>query len=67
MSGSYNIRYVIELDNAKLVIRVPTTSWGYGRAQAADASDSKLTMLTMPGIYALDTSINNKIDAPSYE
>ncbi|KAI1118021.1 kinase-like domain-containing protein [Nemania sp. NC0429] len=74
ISGSYNITHVIELGNAKFVIRVPATGWGAGLTQAAaDAMASQVatirlirskTAIPVPEIYALDTSVANEIGAP---
>ncbi|KAI1195567.1 kinase-like domain-containing protein [Nemania serpens] len=74
ISGSYNITHVIELENAKLVIRVPATGWGSGLTQAAaNAMESQAatmrlirgkTAIPVPEIYAVDTSLNNAIGAP---
>ncbi|KAI3324256.1 kinase-like domain-containing protein [Xylariaceae sp. AK1471] len=74
ISGSYNITYVIELENVKLVVRVPATGWGSGLTHAAaDAMESQVatirlirsnTTIPVPEIYALDTSVNNEIGAP---
>lgn len=74
ISGSYNITHVIELENVKLVIRVPATGWGSGiTTTAARAMESQVatmrlirskTTIPVPEIYALDTTDNNEIGAP---
>lgn len=74
MSGSYNTANVIELENVKLVIRVPAIDWGSGLTRAAaDAMESQVatirlirskTTIPVPEVYALDTSVNNEIGAP---
>lgn len=74
ISGSYNITHIVELENLKLVFRVPATGWGAGRTpSAARAIESQVatirlirskTAIPVPEIYALDTTENNEISAP---
>ncbi|KAI5865644.1 hypothetical protein GGS23DRAFT_560127 [Durotheca rogersii] len=74
VSGSYNIAHIIQLDNIKLVIRVPATGWGSGMTEtAADAIRSHVTTLRLiksqttipvPEIYGFDTTCDNEIGAP---
>lgn len=74
ISGSFNIVHVVELENIKLVIRVPATGWGSGMTPtAARAMESQVatmrlirnkTRIPVPEIYALDTTDNNEIGAP---
>lgn len=74
IGGSYNIVHIVQLDDFKLVIRVPATGWGDGMTQmAARALESQVatlrliaskTTIPVPKIYAFDTTSNNEINAP---
>ncbi|KAI0378221.1 kinase-like domain-containing protein [Hypomontagnella monticulosa] len=73
-AGSYNIVHIIQLDDLKLVIRIPATGWGVGKNDtAARALESqvatmrlitKKTTIPVPQVYHYDTSDNNPIGAP---
>lgn len=66
IGGLYNIVHVVQLDDIKLVIRVPATGWDSGMtATAARALESQASTMrlirrttTIPGpeIYGLDTT-----------
>lgn len=74
ISGSFNIAHIIQLDNLKLVIRVPASGWGNGMTEtAALAIRSQVatlrliksqTTIPVPEIYGFDTTCNNEIGAP---
>lgn len=64
--GSYNIVHIVQLDDIRIVIRVPSTGWGSGMtATAARALESqaatmrlirRTTTIPVPEIYGLDTT-----------
>ncbi|KAI2641414.1 kinase-like protein [Hypomontagnella submonticulosa] len=74
MCGSYNIVHIIQLDDLKLVIRVPATGWGVGKNDmAARALQSQVatmrlvarnTAIPVPKVYHYDTTDSNPIGAP---
>lgn len=74
IGGSYNLVHVVQLDDFKLVIRVPATGWGSGMTTAAaHALESQVatlrliaskTTIPVPEIYAIDTTKDNEIGAP---
>ena len=74
IGGSYNIVHIVQLDEIKLVIRVPATGWGFGMTElAARALQSQVatmrliqknTTIPVPEIYNLDTTSDNEIGAP---
>ena len=72
--GSYNLVHIVQLDDLKLVIRVPATGWGDGMTKtAARALASQVTVMRLiagntsvpvPTVFAFDTSSSNEINAP---
>ena len=74
VAGSYNLVHIVQLDELKLVIRVPATGWGDGLTDdAARALESQVTTLRLlasetaipvPRVLAFDASCNNEIGAP---
>ncbi|KAL6409801.1 hypothetical protein AUP68_06198 [Ilyonectria robusta] len=74
IAGDFNIIHIVELENIKLVIRVPATGWGSGmtpttaRAMESQVATMRLirnkTTIPIPEIYALDTTDDNEIGAP---
>ncbi|KAM7209875.1 Protein kinase-like domain containing protein [Rhypophila decipiens] len=74
IGGSYNLVHIIQLDDFKLVIRIPATAWGDGlTATAAHAMESQIatlrliaskTAIPVPQVYAFDTTTSNAIGAP---
>lgn len=72
--GSYNIIHIIQLDDTKIVIRVPVTGWGSLLTEtAARALESQVatirlirkhTTAPVPEVYNLDTTTDNEIGAP---
>ncbi|KAH6982304.1 hypothetical protein BKA56DRAFT_720763 [Ilyonectria sp. MPI-CAGE-AT-0026] len=74
IAGDFNIIHIVELENIKLVIRVPATGWGSGmtpttaRAMESQVATMRLirnkTTIPVPEIYALDTTDDNEIGAP---
>ncbi|POR36282.1 Uncharacterized protein TPAR_03534 [Tolypocladium paradoxum] len=74
IGGSFNIVHIVQLDDIKLVIRVPATGWGSGltattaRALESQCATMRLvrstTTIPVPEVYSLDTTIDNEIGAP---
>lgn len=74
VAGSYNLVHIVQLDELKLVIRVPATGWGDGLTDsAARALESQVTTLRIlasettipvPRVLAFDVSCDNEIGAP---
>jgi len=74
ISGSHNLIHILQLDNLKLVVRVPATGWGEGMTgAAARALESQVavmrfisreTKIPVPTVYDFDTGIRNEIGAP---
>ncbi|XXG99976.1 hypothetical protein Hte_006317 [Hypoxylon texense] len=72
--GGYNIVHIIQLDDFKLVIRIPATGWGAGNDEtAARAMESQVSTLRLiaqnttvpvPEVYDFDTTDENVINAP---
>ncbi|KAL2023920.1 hypothetical protein VTK56DRAFT_697 [Thermocarpiscus australiensis] len=72
--GAYNLVHILQLDDLKLVIRVPATGWGDGMTDdAALALESQVTTLRLlaretsipvPEVMAFDTTCDNDIRAP---
>ncbi|KAL6860661.1 hypothetical protein ACO1O0_004692 [Amphichorda felina] len=72
--GSYNIVHIIQLDDTKIVIRVPATGWGSlltetaARALESQVATMRLirkhTTAPVPEVYNLDTTTDNEIGAP---
>ncbi|KAK6951706.1 hypothetical protein Daesc_006229 [Daldinia eschscholtzii] len=72
--GSYNIVNIMQLDDFKLVIRIPANGWGSGKTEAAArALESQVatmhliaqnTSIPVPQIYDFDTTDYNSIGAP---
>ncbi|KAI2621594.1 kinase-like domain-containing protein [Hypoxylon sp. NC1633] len=72
--GSYNLVYIVQLDDVRFVIRVPITGWGSGKTEtAARALESQTatmrliaqsTTIPVPQVYSLDTTDENEIGAP---
>ncbi|KAI1768010.1 kinase-like protein [Hypoxylon sp. FL1150] len=73
-NGSYNIVHIIQLDDFKLVIRLPATGWGSGKTEtAARAMESQVdtlrliaqgTTIPVPEVYEFDTTDDNVIGTP---
>lgn len=74
IAGSYNLIHILQLDDLKLVIRVPATGWADGMTDdAARALESEVTTLRLlatktsipvPKVIAFDTTCDNDIKAP---
>ncbi|KAF4338494.1 altered inheritance of mitochondria 9 mitochondrial [Fusarium beomiforme] len=74
LSGSYNIVHIVQVEDLKLVIRIPATGWGDGMTKdASDALASQVTTMRfirektrapVPEVYNWDPTINNEISAP---
>ncbi|KAI1375091.1 kinase-like protein [Hypoxylon crocopeplum] len=72
--GSYNIVHIIQVDDIKVVIRIPATGWASGKTEAAaHALESQVatmrlirerTTVPVPEVYDFDTTDNNEIGAP---
>lgn len=73
-NGEYNINHIIQLDNLKLVIRVPASGWGAGRTlDAVNSLKSQVATLRFlekkagvpaPRAYHFHVSAVNEIGAP---
>ena len=74
LCGSYNLIHILQLDDLKLVVRVPATGWGEGlTGAAAHALESQVavmrfvskeTTIPVPAVHDFDTGIGNEIGAP---
>ncbi|OTB18766.1 hypothetical protein K445DRAFT_8790 [Daldinia sp. EC12] len=72
--GSYNVVNIMQLDDVKLVIRIPACGWGSGKTEAAArALESQVatmhliaqkTSIPIPQVYDFDTTDDNAIGAP---
>lgn len=75
-SGSFNLVHILQLDEAKTVIRIPISGQsGDLSGPAKEALESQVqttsihyikehTSITVPKVFHLDTSANNEIGAP---
>ncbi|KAI6086892.1 kinase-like protein [Hypoxylon rubiginosum] len=73
-NGSFNLVHIVQLDDFKLVIRIPVTGWGSGKTEkAAHAMESQVdtlrliaqgTTIPVPEIYDFDTTDDNVIGTP---
>ncbi|KAJ0123844.1 uncharacterized protein J7T55_012314 [Diaporthe amygdali] len=73
-SGSFNLVHILQLDEAKMVIRIPTTGqFGDLPGPAKEALESQVhtlkyikehTGIPVPEVFHFDTTANNEIGAP---